>query len=259
MMNVVTFKAPKFKPLPGELTSAVINGATLPVKIGIAQRAIAACCDLSELLTWKDKLAALAAAAKMARMPELSRDVNRVHKEAIFRMGEILLTYKTDARTEITTNKNNRTGKQVRHILSERGAAASAAGLSRHEASNAARAAQAPRAVREQLLQDDAVAPNARRLAALSPRRVPPRKGDRSDAAALLFSGLSSLQLKQKSATGRGLMAAAHALRSISADKIVGLTSEEKQRARKLVVEMQEILDDIDRRLGPDTSVESCK
>jgi hypothetical protein len=42
MRNVVTFNEPKFKPLPGELTPAVINGATLPMKVANPLRKIIA-------------------------------------------------------------------------------------------------------------------------------------------------------------------------------------------------------------------------
>jgi hypothetical protein len=247
-LNIVSFKAPKFKPMPGELTPAVINGATLPVKIGIAQRAIAACCDLSELLTWKDKLAALAAAAKMARMPEMARDVNRVHKEAIFRMGEILLQYK--GTTERTGNKQKGGSKP-----SERTFVARKIGISGQIVSSAIRLAAAPTDVRKRLLEDDAIAPNPHKM--VRPSYVPTRVAcggvKDSDAARIVFSGRNS----NGHAQGSGLNHAVSSLRNVSFSLLSQLTPAEKQRARKLVIEMQEILDDIDRRLGPDTSVKS--
>lgn len=248
MRNVVVFKEPKFKPMPSELTPAVINGATLPVKVEAAKRAIAACCDLSELLTWKDKLAALAAAAKMARMPEMARDVNRVHKEAIFRMGEILLQYN---------------GKPQKGCIgrgqapSERTKAAQSVGITKHDIVSIARLASAKKIVRERILQNDNVPAVARIMVKSTPIVSPRHQGLRggyspySDAGSIVFQGLTLDEQRTKSRGGRGIVNAASILRTIEIDKVALLTFEEKQRARKLVVEMQEILDKIDQQLGP--------
>lgn len=246
MQNVVTFKQPKFKPLPGELTPAVINGATLPVKVEAAKRAIAACCDLSELLTWKDKLAALAAAAKMARMPEMARDVNRVHKEAIFRMGEILSQYNG----EPVVKKGHR-----RVCRSERTLVGIAAGIQPSAASRAVRLSQAPKDIRERILADDRIPAHVTRMSRLTPRMGNPRSNQSlsirdTDAAAAVFSGISPENRALAKTGNLGLNAAIRALRTLDISLISQLTPEEKQRARKYVVEMQEILDEIDRHLG---------
>jgi hypothetical protein len=297
MMNVVSFKAPKFKPLPGELTPAVINGATLPVKVEAAKRAIAACCDLSELLTWKDKLAALAAAAKMARMPEMARDVNRVHKEAIFRMGEILLQYKatasspaanparlTPAQVAEAKDRSKKGESQVsisrdfgvnqkvvwsainqpsygkgyaRGTKSERTAVAESVGITKRAATCATRLAAAPSDIRKAILSDDKIAANPVRMASRAPRQSYQKTAaPYSDAGMIFFRGIKR---GDEAYTGNryGFTSAATHLRSVDLSTVSKLLPEEKQRARKLVVEMQEILDDIDRRLGPDTSVES--
>ena len=246
MQNVVVFRQPKFKPLPGELTPAVINGATLPVKVEAAKRAIAACCDLSELLTWKDKLAALAAAAKMARMPEMARDVNRVHKEAIFRMGEILLQY-----NDTPVRKNKPKGCTEK---SERRTAAAAAGISHHTAIDASRIARAPLVIKESILKDDSIPASPRQMAQRTPRLSSTSTRGLamaySPAAAFLFKGPRSIP---GLSGGGGLSQSAHLLKNLNLASInfFQLTPAEKQRARKLVVEMQEILDEIDRRLGP--------
>jgi hypothetical protein len=294
MQNVVTFKQPKFKPMPSELTPAVINGATLPVKVEAAKRAIAACCDLSELLTWKNKLAALAAAAKIARMPEMARDVNRVHKEAIFRMGEILLQYNGTARPQCGNSPPKLSLAQIadaKKMLdkgmsqvavakyfkvnppiiwkvanepsygasigdgsgkSERAIAAEAVGISKTTAGTATRLAAAPPSVRDAILENPRIPPNACRMAASAPRRgTQGAKSSFSDAAMIFFSGITREQSAFISRSGKGLTGSASALRTTDLSTISQLTPEEKQRARKLVVEMQEILDDIDRRLGP--------
>jgi hypothetical protein len=237
--NVVVFHEPKFKPMPGELTPAVINGATLPVKVEAAKRAIAACCDLSELLTWKDKLAALAAAAKMARMPEMARDVNRVHKEAIFRMGELLTSYSNVAGSTGRIRVKSERSRVIRHL-----------GISPDISSAAVRLQAAPIEVKRMLLENDKVAPSAIRM--VQNRAVPKIRKDlgksaHSDAARLLFQGVSRDGVK---ARGLGLHDAATSLRGVGLNLFAELTPEEKQRAKKLIVEMQEILDEMDRRLG---------
>jgi hypothetical protein len=252
MMNVVTFKAPKFKPMPGELTPAVINGATLPVKVEAAKRAIAACCDLSELLTWKDKLAALAAAAKMARMPEMARDVNRVHKEALLRMGEILLQYKG---THGGHKGEKISGKGT--TPSERTIVAKSLGIPKSTVTGVCRLAKAPKSVIRDILDNDAMPPNALKMGGAAPRTSKVNYGHNTytDSARIFFTG-------RKTSFGNGgtvgMTSAAACLRNTDLSVIPQMTNEEKRRARKLVVEMQEILDDIDRRLGPDTSVEPC-
>jgi hypothetical protein len=281
MQNIVIFKEPKFKPMPGELTPAVINGATLPVKIGIAQRAIAACCDLSELLTWKDKLAALAAAAKMAKMPEMARDVNRVHKEAILRMGELLLQYSGAAvrgtklpadiirvaRSDKYSVKeaSAKTGLGISHVYelrknpnlsavqaskSDRVMAATHAGIPIHLAYGATKLASAPKKLQQRILADDKIPCHVQRMA----RSLPSRHKNNgnpgySNAGSLFFQAKTIEQLKYMS-SNVGATHAARALRAVDVSVIPQLTPEEKQRAKKLIVEMQEILDEMDRRLG---------
>jgi len=237
MKNVVTFQAPKFRPMPGELTPAVINGATLPVKIGIAQRAIAACCDLSELLTWKDKLAALAAAAKMAKMPELSRDVNRVHKEAIFRMGEILLQYTATAK--FVGGRGRGPEKSERRLVAD------SVGLSKFDFTAATRIANAPLDIRAKILADDTLPASTTRIIRHVPARKPSGRTLATDAAKLFISGKTSDHVR----TGGGLLEAARILNATALDSIPLLTPEEKQRAKAFIVEMQEILDAMMQRL----------
>jgi hypothetical protein len=253
--NIVVFKEPKFKPMPGELTPAVINGATLPVKVEAAKRAIAACCDLSELLTWKDKLAALAAAAKMARMPEMARDVNRVHKEAIFRMGEILLQYKGHGIRWGQKADGSKKAIKGGCGKSERAKAATHAGIDLRAASMAVRVASAPAVIREKILEEDSIPPQVHVMARSTPRRTKisgiAKAQENSDMAMLFFSGYSREHLLTKSGSSRGFTGAASALRCVDLASVACLTPEEKQRARKIIVEMQEILDEIDRRLGP--------
>lgn len=240
MQNVVTFREPKFKPMPGELTAERIREATLPVKVETARRAIAACGDLSELLTWKDKLAALAAAARMAKMPDMARDVNRVHKEAIFRMGELLLQYKTTG------------ASRSRGVPSERYRAAESVGIGYGLVGSVTRVAAAPKAVRERILSDDRIPANATIMARNAPKRLT-RAGYKkdSDAAVRIFQGITRLESMTKNGgSQKGLTSIAVNLRAVPLANFCDLTPEENQRAKKLVVEMQEILDAMLQRLG---------
>ena len=242
---------PKFKPLPSELTPAVINGATLPVKVEAAKRAIAACCDLSELLTWKDKLAALAAAAKMAKMPELSRDVNRVHKEAIFRMGELLLQYSSGATLEVRTLGTGRTGElHVPTGPGERARVAKQLGISKAAVAWSTRLARnATPDQRERILATDSVGPAPARMVnygKVAPMH-PGKKKD-SEAAAIFLRGYNPRTGAYSGHSG-GLGPIATHLKSLDLSPIASLTQEEKQRAKKYIIEMQEILDAMMQRL----------
>ena len=231
----------------------------------------------------------LAAAAKMARMPEMARDVNRVHKEAIFRMGEILSKYNAAPTrgskipldtvravrasklrdveaakkfgvsngTIYNIRKNPKYGESIVD-KSERTRAAIAAGISENLVSGAVRLAESPREVRDRILADDRIPAGVQRMIRSAPRRPNGRRPAISftNAGTMFFYG-KSLEALKRTSGGGGMSNAVRCLRGADIDSIAKLTPEEKQRARKLVVEMQEILDEIDRRLGPDYGVGS--
>jgi hypothetical protein len=286
----VVFKAPKFKPLPGELTPAVMGDALLPVKIEAMSRAITACQSLPELLAYKKPIDGLAAAAKTIKeIPEYARRMKRVQKEAIFRMGELLSLYTStfDARCNTRRTLSTAQTAEVRKDLkdgmrqvdvakkygvrdtlihkiktnpnfgtaamgpgkSERATIAESLGISSSTAVNAVRLAAAPAPVKESILADPKIPANAARMVSAAPRRGPLRREPMSDAASILFSGI--LSTDRKYGNGKGLIDSARILKGVDVTVACKLTPEEKQRARKLVVEMQEILDEIDRRLGP--------
>ncbi len=253
MRDIVKFKQPKFKTLPTEITPQVISRAIIPLKLEEARRALAKC-DLKELLGWKDTLAALAAAAKAARMPELARDVNRVHKEAIFTMGELLLRYSGKAVYK-GLEKNTQVGRtDKRHLtphvpkmgLGERQTIANSLGLPGPIVSNATRLASVSKTVREQILNNDNVPPNPTRMVRFVPRLSERGKVIFTDAARAVIAGAD----KNGKSSNIGLGVASRALRQLPMGLIMSLSPEEKIRAKGLVFEMQTILDEIDHLLG---------
>jgi hypothetical protein len=116
-------------------------------------------------------------------------------------------------------------------------------------------AAAAPK-TREAILANDRIPPNPGVMERHTQTRLKASSLKLSDAGCLFFTGLTAEKRKFTSRSV-GISAAARILQATDLTLIPQLTPEEKQRARKLVVEMQEILDDIDQRLGPDTSVNS--
>ena len=74
---------------------------------------------------------------------------------------------------------------------------------------------------------------------------------DRAKRCAAAQKAANKAKLKHR------LRKAAAALREMSLDHLALLSNEQKRYPRKLVIECRAILDDINSRLGPDTSVES--
>src|SRR5215813_3222079 len=60
-------------------------------KYDAAKQAVAACLSIDECKDWKDKAAALAAYARLARDEELENNARRIRARATRRIGELLL------------------------------------------------------------------------------------------------------------------------------------------------------------------------
>ena len=60
-------------------------------KYDAAKQAVAACVSIDECRDWKDKAAALAAYARLARDEELENNARRIRARATRRIGELLL------------------------------------------------------------------------------------------------------------------------------------------------------------------------
>lgn len=239
-MNIVTFREPKLKPMPGELTQERVSGAVLPLKIAAMSRAVADCTDLPQLMTYKQPIEALAAIAKALRktMPQAARDMNRVSKELIFRQGELLLQYEGAPIRRPGTHGPSQ---------SERAEVAELIGLdmTRHVVPSV-RLAAAPPTVRDTILADDRIPANAQRMAKSAPRRTTAGGFVYSEVARAFFSGMTG---KSYSNSGRGLTNVLSAMRHIDASLVLQLTAEERQRAKAIITEMRGLLDAIDKHL----------
>jgi hypothetical protein len=225
--DIVVFREPKLKPLPPSITREQMQGAQLPVRLERARQAIAECYDLSELLTWKDQAAAICAAAKASKMPELAKGANRVCKEALLRLGQLLSSYKSGH-----PGRGNKT-------KSPRSEAALAAGVSLQAVSTAVKLAQSPQNVRDTVLSDDSVTVSKvpRKLARLYPKN---RSNHRSDAYTSVMGG--GLQ-------GKGFNQAMLNLRRIDLADVQALAPDEKKMVRAKVTEAMERLDAIEEAL----------
>jgi hypothetical protein len=152
------------KPLPGEITTARVHIATLPVKIETARRAIAACTDLPELLRYQNDAEAIAAAVRIMSdvAPEVVKSANRMVKEAIVQLGCLLLAYSSAARIAVgppspLEGNKRRKGHTRPIVLSERAVIAEAHKIPRGLAQNSVRVAAAEPLVRARILKDDGI------------------------------------------------------------------------------------------------------
>lgn len=233
MKNAIQFKVPMLKPLPGEVTSAAISGATLPVKIEAARRAIATCQDLPELLRYKDAAEGIAAAVKVMKhvAPEMVASANRMVKESIIRMGELLLQY--NGKAAIRPGHGGTDRKP-----SERSRIARDLGIRPNTASRATRISQASKSIRDLILSDTTPL-NIDKMAMLAPKRsINPRA-----------YGDSMRRIIQGGAGGLGLGRAVVCLNSIPISAFSDLTPEERKAVKAKITECMELLDEMDRRL----------
>lgn len=284
MKNIVSVREPKFKPLPGELTPAQIREAVLPVKVEALRNALMKCQELPELLHYKKEIDGLAAAVRTIKheVPEMARQMNRLAKEALFRMGELLFAYDNKCSTGVKTTlftpdeitkirarlaagesayaiakELNVLASNIYHIKkrakyginkgpaqSERSKIRDQLGITRNMASNVVKLAVAPKNIIESILDNDAIPAHAHLMAELAPNVRPTRRLRMGDAALAIFYGKVRGQ-----STGAGLRGVIGNLRSVDLARIAELTSEEKAKARKLIVECQEILDAMMQRL----------
>jgi hypothetical protein len=239
--NMVKLPAVRTKPMPGELTPAAVSEALLPVKITKLRQAVAACTNLPELLRYKRAIDGLAAAAKTLtkELPEAAKDLRRVQKETIFKLGDLLNEYN---------------GVSVSQKPSDRRKAIDSLGIPLKIAGNAARLASASAKVRREIITTENI-----KISNMH-RAAPPRPGSTgkikpavygTDAASLVFMGQTVESLRAADSGHKGLVPALRALRGVDASNAIHMTPAEKERAREMVNEMQEILDEVDRLMGP--------
>lgn len=248
--------------LPAEITPARITAAALPGRVEAARMALARCEDLSEVMNWKNAADGLAALAKTLKVaPELIASTNRLVKDAILRMGQLLVKYPTERTAvkvapftvKLPKSKKDRLGRQreaitiVRDTIPGKNARteiAETAGIPKHIAIQAARVAEAPRATQQKILADNKIKPSSRAMAAACPSRQPGEfKGvHHSDAMRRVTRGPSGNG-------SYGLHGAKYCLKTIPLNEIRRLTTEERKTVYTHVTECLELLDAISQRL----------
>jgi hypothetical protein len=235
------------KPLPGELTPSVIREAVLPIKVAGMRRALAACTELPELLNYKRTIDGLAAAARTIKheIPEMVKDMNRLEKEALIKMGQLLLQY-SDYSQAIPAATRSPKGQAIKgggggSLKSDRRKVADSLGINPNTVVRTVRIASAPKDCLEQILA------SPRRDLALLATMAPVRqtKGYKtpphSDAMRRVVGGPMN---------SRGLNVAVANLKYVDLDAFDALTPEERKSVKAKIVEAQELLDAMDQRLS---------
>lgn len=235
MNNAVIWKDLKFKPMPASLVPAM-RDAQLPTRVETARRALAACVDLSELLGWKDKAAAIAAAAKAAKMPDIARDARRLQKEAILRLGQLLAEYSN------VPQPAKHGGKQK----SERIRAAEKAGVSYQTVGQSVRLATAPKKVIAKIMDDDRIAPSPSAILRFTPPLPGNMKGHRTVKRSAAYNNVMSGVNEFGRREALGLTTGCAVIRKIELKTVRSLESDEKKLVRAKVTEIMELLDAID-------------
>lgn len=234
VMHRAIVKSRTLRALPGEMTNERINGATLPVKIETARRAIAACTDLPELLQYRDQAEGLAAAVRVMKNvgPEMIRQANELMADAWRKGGELLAAY-----SSVHTLKTEKGHQGFRGIdVSPRVRVANSLGLQRKEVQAMVRIYRAPR---EELSR---VVRSTRNLEAAA-RKMPPTQKSRgvthSDALRGILRGTNG-------SSGIGNIKT-QCTAVLAAGDFKYLTPDERKVVKAKITEIMELLDEMDR------------
>lgn len=247
IMQRAIVKMRTLKPLPGEVTDARVREASLPLKIEAARQAIAKCVDLPELLIMKDQAEGLAAAVRIMKTvgPEMVAAANRMCKESILRLGQLLVPYSSQC---------ERRGKRLRRTLggtdtlgkSQQRQIAEAHGIPEEMRLKSVKIALSPKEARERVLIDDRIPANVTAMA----RYVPPRRGSENQGKCrhsdVMRKVLNGLDLATGYRGAGGLNTAAAAVRRVDIRMCAQLATDEKKVVRAKVTEIMELLDAID-------------
>lgn len=206
------------------ITEADIRGATLPVKIDAARRAIQQCEDLPELLRYQDQAQGLAAAVRIMKhvAPELVRSANEMVADAWRKGGELLSRY-----SNIGGGAVGRRGRRV----SPRGVVAKEIGLTRNEVSMMVRIASASQdSVYEAAQKSQCINAVGIRLPRLNSSGRGPKRGG-----------------VYKSIMNGALVQGHHYLRKVPLEAFNQLALDERKAVRARIAEIMELLDEMDR------------
>lgn len=156
-----------------DLTQIDVSGAKLPSTYHAAKRAISQCASLDECKDWSDKAAALASYAKQAQDDQLEQMAKRIRARATRRAGELL------KQIEPGINRHTTARREGTHTPS-RVAAATEAGMSKHQAVQAMRVANVPEDQFENLVEHGAT------VTSLAEMGVQSRSPNRDEAKSLI-------------------------------------------------------------------------
>lgn len=239
VMHRAVIKNRALKPLPGEITSTTINGATLPVKIEAGRRAIAACTDLPELLRYKSQAEGLSAAVRIMKDvgPEMIRAANEMMADAWRKGGELLSQYSGSA-----LGKGTGAGKTAGLAKSPRRKIIDELGMHPRHASQMVRISQAPRVSVTKALE--------RNSSLDTVGNAMPRVSTRGQYCNAEYShGLKKILGLVVPGEPRqdGLNRALGALRSIPLDVFKQLQPDERKVVKAKITEIMELLDEMDR------------
>lgn len=236
-MKLMSHAVVKFHPdnalqLPTSITQGMVNSAVLPMKIEHARKAIAACTDLSELLRYKSQAEGLAAAVRTMKEvgPELIKRANEMMADAWRKGGELLSAY--SAGTEKI--KGSGVTGYVR-ADSARSALGASLGLSKRTVTSLVRFAASPKPAAYKAAERHTTVDSA--AAHVPPVRMDNRR-KYSDALRLIT-------VSDKGSAG--LNYASSALRRIDLTQFKHLTPDERKVVKAKIVEIQELLDEMDR------------
>lgn len=232
MQQIISYKAPKMQPLPGEITDARVRGAILPVHIETARAALVLCETLPELLTYRNSVEGLAAAVRVMKhvAPEMVRSANEMVADAWRKGGRLLLAYHN--------TPQSRLGKHGR-APSERTVVAKGLGLSTSETSALVRVAQANESAVYAAMSKSR---NLKLVATKLPRARGSEKYGRKHTYGVLFSQI----MGAAAYGGMGLTRIRNGLAAIGLDNVRALAPDEKKLVRAKVAEIMELLDAID-------------
>lgn len=234
--------------LPPSITAVAIREATLPVKIEAARRAIANCTDLPELMRYRDAAQGIAAAVKVMKnvAPEMISQANRMSKEAIIRMGALLLKYNGEAPISARGTKDNGGPSYTGRDFSERTKIYKSLGIPRSLATESTRLALAPKKVLNRIINDDSISAAPRQMITEVPTRRAARPGagfSHSDPMRMIMNGTYAA-----GGTG-GLNKVTWNLKKVDLNEFKLLTPEERKTVKAKIVECQELLDAMEQRL----------
>lgn len=229
----------KVNRLPTTITNERINAATLPTVISAAQRAIARCTDLPQLLEYRDKAEGLAAAVRIMRDvgPDMVRKANEMMADAWRKGGELLSEYSS---AFVIKSGEGRTG----HKSSPRSIVAEGLGIKKHEAMAMVRLAKAsPRAAYLAAQKTPNVTKAARLVPAVGNPYGAIGQGSRpfSDALRGVMHGSVAGNRAQ------GLTAVINLLTRVPLECFVRLSPDERKMVKAKITEIMELLDEMDR------------